>query len=161
MSWDSLFEAVGTAAEVYGTIKTGQQTKKIADENAAIAQADAEQKKKQAVYEAAKQREENQRLLSRQRLLFAKAGVRIDEGSPLLFLSQQESEMEEEAHNIELGGEVEYAKGMNKARLYSIQGRQAVETSNVGAVGTILKGGIRSYGISTKKELKARDYYDA
>lgn len=145
-----IISAVGTGVAVYGAIESANQQKKMADENEAMNLRNAQAAREKAAYDATMKREENRKLLSRQRVLYAKAGVDINSGTPLMTMAYQADQMEEDARNIESMGEVNASQLVNRARLFSIQGSQAVKSGNVGAVGTILTGASTYYGIKSK-----------
>lgn len=157
MSADNVVDLLVTAAETtVVAVETLQQAKAeskaaksnaaIADANAALELANAEAARKKALYDANVKREENERLSSRQRALYAKAGVDIDSGTPLLVLAEQARDMEEDARNIELQGEVGYEQGVAKSNIwkrtsasYMSSARDAERLGNTGAASGILK----------------------
>jgi hypothetical protein len=79
----------------------------------------------------AKNRLENKRILSTQRALYAKAGVDLTSGSPLLIMSESAAEAEREAMDIRYSGKRE-------ARLMRYYGRQAKSASDSQAGATLL-----------------------
>jgi len=78
-------------------------------------------------------REKTRKLLGTQRALFAKAGVDISEGSPLLIMAETAREGEEEALAIRRGGKEE-------ARLERFYGRQAKKAGRMRGISTFLTG---------------------
>lgn len=79
----------------------------------------------------AKNRLENKRILSTQRALYAKAGVDMSSGSPLLIMSESAAEGERESMDIRTAGKRE-------ARLMRYYGRQAKSSADAQAGATLL-----------------------
>ena len=132
MGWAGVgayFAGVGLSA--YGRYQEGKAAKQAHDYNAKI----AEQK---ADYEESQSRQRWKRLIGQQTALYAKAGVDISSGSPLLVLSQQAAEGELEALNIR------YA-GRNEAELQKWYGKQAKKAGTIAAASTLLTGGAAGY----------------
>ena len=128
---------VGTGVSVYGQMKAGRAEEAASEYNAQL----AEQK---AFEEETASRERLKKLMARQRALYAKAGVDIASGSPLLVLADTRDEGEDEAMAIRYGGSA-------TASQQRFMGRQARRGANIGATGTFLTGlgqaGINYYGM--------------
>jgi len=150
MSADSLIDIIVPVAEAAGgvieSVQAAKAEEKTAKENARIEAENAAAAKRRYDYEAKIKREENERLSSKQRALYAKSGVEIDSGTPLLVLAEEARKMEEDALFIEEQGNVEYNAGMSRASIWNTRAREARRSGNVGAVGTILKSAKRLWG---------------
>lgn len=85
--------------------------------NARINAADAVAARTKSDYEEKQSRKKLITLMGSQRALYAKAGVDLSSGSPLLVLANTAAEGEEEAQNIRWQGDVEVASHKNKATL--------------------------------------------
>jgi len=116
----------GTALSAYGQYKAGADQKAAFDYNAKV----TEKETNQAEYDS---RTRLRRLMSTQRSLYAKAGVDLSTGSPLLLLAETAGEGEREALSILEGGE-------SSAALQRIAGRQAKTAGIIGAGSTLLTG---------------------
>jgi hypothetical protein len=117
---------IGSGISAIGTYKAGQAQAKAYEYNAKMAT-------EQAAYEEEQSREKFKQLMGQQKALYAKAGVSLTSGSPLLVLAEQASEAEEEALNIR------YA-GANQATMYKWQAEQAKQAGTIGAFGSFLSG---------------------
>ncbi len=159
--------AVGTAVSAYGQYRSGQaaeavgeQNQQIAEYNAKVAESDAAASKEKAAYDEEQTRRKYASIIGQQRAAYAKAGVDIAEGSPLLVMSQQAEDAERDALAIRYGGAVEQAQNLNRANVYRAQGAQAYyqgqqtnTASKIGAMGTIFSGAAQTTmtGMKLKK----------
>ena len=102
---------------------------------------------RKAAQEELASREKLRKLMAGQRALYAKAGVDISSGSPLLVLAETAAEGEKEALAIRAGG-------LEEAELERYYGRQAGRAGKVRAAGTLLTGlgraGAGYYAMSRK-----------
>jgi hypothetical protein len=117
---------VGTGLSAYSQYQAGAAQKEAYDYNAEIVQ-------QKAAYDEAQARDRLRKLMSTQRALYAKAGVDLTSGSPLLVLAQTAAEGEEEALNIR-------RTGYNEAQLQKYYGSQAKTAGTLGAGSTLLTG---------------------
>ena len=117
---------MGTGLSAYGQYRSGQAQEAAYKYNAAA----TEEKGK---YEEARSREKLRHLLGTQRALYAKAGVDITSGSPLLTLMNTATEGEVEALNIRRGYQTE-------SKLQKYYGKQAAISGYYGAGSTFLSG---------------------
>ena len=99
--------AVGVAASAYGQYQSAQATEKgykiqqkAYEYNVAITE-------RKAAQEEAAHRDKLRKLLSSQRALYAKAGVDLSSGSPLLVMEETAAEGEKEALAIRTGAQEE------------------------------------------------------
>lgn len=132
--------AAAAAASAYGSYTQGQNAKRTAEYNAAIARNEAEAARQKSVFDAETSREKYARLMGRQRALYSKAGVDITSGSPLLMLADQAYEAEREKESILYSGEVGAAKYLNTASMYEYTGQNAATAGMITAGSTVLSG---------------------
>lgn len=140
---------MGATSAVYGLVSSivaaagaaygGYQTKKAADYNADVAEAQAQAARNKAEYNEKLHRERVQRLLSKQRALYGKSGVEMA-GSPLLVQEDTLEQGELDALAIRYGGDVEAARARSAANLYKMQGRSAAASGFSRAGSTLLSG---------------------
>ncbi len=131
---------VGTGMSAYGQYKQGEAAKAAGSAAEDVAAANAEAIRDKAAYEEEIQRDKLKKIMGRQRTLYAKAGVNIDEGSPLLALMQSAEEGERDAQAIRYGGEVNAAQQLNQGRMAAFQGEQAYQAGIMSAGSTFLTG---------------------
>lgn len=124
----------GTAATVQavGQYQQAKAQSKILEYNAKVAEQDAIATKQQAEYEAERLRKEKERVLSRQRALYGKAGVRL-EGSPLLIMEDTAGEFEMDILNTLRTGQIQSSRYQSQA---AISRAEAGITKRAGAYST-------------------------
>jgi len=142
--------ALGTATSAIGQYQQGKAQKEAYEYNAAIERQNAIAAEKSAAHEEDLQREKADALKSRQRALYAKAGVDITSGSPLLVMSEDMERAERDAQAIRYTGNVKKTQHLNQANMYGYYGEQAETAGRTGAFSTIL-GGIGSMGMNYLK----------
>jgi hypothetical protein len=79
-------------------------------------------------------------LMGRQRALYAKAGVDITEGSPLLMMSFQAQEAERDRQAILYGGKTAEQSDIDKANLFRFTGGNAQTGRYISGGSTFLSG---------------------
>ena len=117
----------GVYMSAMGKYQEGKQAKQAHDYNAEVAEQEAAYKEKES-------RLRFKRIIGRQLSLYAKAGVDISTGSPLLIMSQTAAEGELEALNIRYAGE-------NLANMERWYGKRAKRAGKIAAWSTLLAGG--------------------
>ncbi len=126
----------GAGLSAVGQYRQGQLQKAGYDYNAKVA-------REKAAYEEAQSREKLRSLLGTQRALYAKAGVDISSGSPLLVMADTAAKGEEEAQMIKAGGRQESA-------LQRMYGRSAARAGLWGGTSSFMSGlaqaGTQYYG---------------
>jgi len=142
--WQGL-SAVGSAVSGYSQITQGKRHQDIYEENANIAI-------QKARYEEDKSRRKTKRMLGTQRALYAKVGVDITSGSPLLIMSETAAEGEYEAEMIKWGGETE-------AQQLKRYGKEAKRAGMIAGTSTFLTG-LGKVGLGMAKEKKGLSYWD-
>lgn len=98
--------------------------------NAAINEQNAVAARTKADWEETQSREKSRKLLGTQRALYAKAGVDLSSGSPLLVLAETAGEAEGEAQAIRWGGDVAVGEQKNMATLNRFYGKAAKKAGN-------------------------------
>lgn len=141
---------LGTITSAVSQIQQGKAQKEAYEQNAAIDRQNAIAVEKQADYEEGIQREKTDALKSRQRALYAKAGVDITSGSPLLVMTEDMERAEADALAIRYGGNVKKTEYLNRANLNEYYGGQAETAGKTGAFSTVLSG-IGNMGMSYLK----------
>jgi hypothetical protein len=129
--------AVSVAAAAYGGY-TSYQTAKF---NEKVAENEAEYQRKKAAVEARRQFERTQKLMGKQRVGYAKAGVSLMSGSVQDVFASTLQESAEDMTAIMVGGEAQSNKATVAAKNYSSRATGAV-ASTVGKVGS----SVLSYG---------------
>jgi hypothetical protein len=132
---------VAAGATIYST----QQQAKAAKYNAALAEQDAKQAQEAAAYQEAQHRRNTYRALSAQRAAYAKAGVEINDGSPLEIAADTAREAEMDALAIRYSGSIQAARANAEAGLQRFQARSVQTGGYISAGGTLL-GGAANYG---------------
>jgi hypothetical protein len=138
-----LLPLIGIGASAIGagfSIYQGIQGRKAAGEAQEQAELNAGAAKKKAQFEEEQARLRLRRLIGSQRALYAKAGVDLSSGSPLLTLTQTEEEGQRELEMIRMGGNVDIRKQMSQARIYGQQGRTALLGGVMQGTSTFLSG---------------------
>ena len=116
--------------------------------NAAINEQNAIAARTKADYEEKETRQKAQKLMSTQRALYAKAGVDLSSGSPLLVLADTAAEAEEDALAVRWGGDVAVAEQKNQAtlnRFYAKTAKKAGNTAMWGGIAQVAGGAASSY----------------
>jgi len=142
----------GTGVSIMAQMQQGKEQKAWSNYNAAVAERDAETARTNAAYEAGLKRKEGEKILGRQRALFAKRGVTF-EGSPLLLMEQTAADIEMDALMIERGGKVAGQRYQSEAVLSRMEGTAAKRAGYYGAGTTLLTGvgqAATTYGMYAK-----------
>lgn len=120
-------------------IEQGKSQQAMANYNAAVQEQQAKQSEADARSKANAQRAGNQALMSKQRALYAKAGVTAS-GSPLLVQAEQAAVLEMGALDIERTGNVKAAYARSQAELDRMAGKVAKKAGKMQGYSTILMG---------------------
>jgi len=135
-----IIAAVGVGVSAYGQYQSGQAQEKAYKFNAAIAEQDAAAERKKADYEEGQARLRLRQLIGTQRTLYAKAGVDLSSGSPLMVLADTAARGEEDLQMIKYGGDVAVAQQRNQASLARFYGKQTSQAGTIGAFGSAASG---------------------
>lgn len=136
---------VGGGVAAYSSYQAGKATDSLMKYNADLANQDAIVKERDGRILANAQRLQNQRLLARQRSLYAKAGVNMT-GTPLLVEAEQAGQLEMAALEVERTASIEAGRYRTQAVINRMQGSAARRGANLQAVGTILQGSGQAAG---------------
>lgn len=132
-------------------IHSGRQSAAAADTNARIMEAEAEQARTTAQYNADIHREKVRRALSAQRAMHGRTGLDTS-GTPLLVLEDTAEQGELDALVIKYGGDIAAAGKRSGAYLQRMQGRTA-ETLGYMKAGSTLLGAAAQYKAPAKSEI--------
>ncbi len=130
----------GTGYPAYSQYQAGKSQQALNNYNAAVNDQAAADAARDGRIAANNQRQQNERLKSRQRALYAKAGVNIASASPLMVQMQQAGELEMAALEQEQQASSEAARLRSQAVLDRMSGKIARKTGTLNAVGTVLQG---------------------
>jgi len=136
----------GAAVSAYGMVRQGQYQSAANEYNAQIAERDAEAARRKAALDADASERKFKSLLGRQRALYAKAGVDITEGSPLLTMTFQAEEAERDRQAILYSGKTAEQSDLDRAKLFRFTGSNASTASYIGAGSTFLTSAASAYG---------------
>jgi hypothetical protein len=154
------FLAVAAAAvQAFGQYKAGQDQKSLAQYNESVAQQNAEAISQKTAFDVQTQKDKARRLMSIQRVNYAKSGVEISEGTPLDVLLQQVKDAELETLSTQYTGKVAYNKAMSQGDSYGWQGERAAEAATIGAVGTIMKAPVEYENAQMMGKLRGKYGY--
>ncbi len=136
----------GSTMSAAGTYQSGQAQKEAYEYNANVAT-------EKGKYEEEQSRLRLSRLMGTQRALYAKAGVDLSSGSPLLTLAETAYQGEQEAQNIRRG----YKSEATINRFYGVQASKA---GTMGAISTFTQGlgqaGMAGYNAGWFNKTKVR-----
>jgi hypothetical protein len=130
---------IGGGVMAVNAVQQGKDAKRMGERNAAISEQAALDKDRDARIIANAQRDRNKAIQARQRALYAKSGVNLGTGSPLLVQAQQAGELELAALEIERTASVQSSQLRQQAVLDRMAGRSAYRGGRLAAAGTILQ----------------------
>lgn len=155
MPLEALVALGGMAVTASGQYKAGQEaeeqgrrTREWREYNARLAEREATEAQAAAAGEERKFRKGARRLKSRQRVLYAKAGVK-ETGTPERFMEEQSLEIEEDALQIRRSGQLGYQRYSAEAALERIAGKSALlrgKASQRAARWRMASTGIQGFG---------------
>ena len=135
---------IGVVVGSVGAVVSADASRKAANYNADVAEANAVAIKNQNEANEKAHREQIKKILSTQRALYGRSGVTM-EGSPLLVQMDTVEQGELDALAIRYGGDVAAAKERSMANLYKMQGQQASTMGAINAGTTLLSGASSAY----------------
>lgn len=139
MAWVAAAAAVaGAAIAAYGAVSQSKYQKKMAEYNENQAQKEAELARQKAAWDAETSAKQWKVLLGKQKALYAKAGVDLSEGSPLLVMSYQAQEAERDRQAILYQGKTAEQSALDRAAIFSAQGNYAQTSGYISAGSTLL-----------------------
>jgi hypothetical protein len=136
--------AASTGYAAYSANEQGKAQQKLADYNAAVMEQDAMVAERDAHIAANEKRRDNERFLSRQRALYAKAGVVGTTGSPLLVQAETAGTLERGAMSIDVAGANQGLALRQQSVLERFAGASARRTGRMNAVGAGLSGAAKA-----------------
>ncbi len=158
------FMAATTAVQVYSSVQQGKFQRGMAEYNASLAEWNKKVKQREAQalgekmqYEIKQKRRQKDLLTSRQKALYAKAGVDIESGSPLLVMldsvdqAEQDIMMLDYARSLDIQRVLAGGEAMDfEAALFRAEGRFRERAGYLGAMGSLLKGAASIYGMGSR-----------
>jgi hypothetical protein len=135
---------------MYSANEQGKAQEGLANYNADLAEQDAMVEERDARLAANEQRKDNERLLSRQRALYAKAGVVTTAGSPLLVQAETAGILERNALATEVAGSNQAGVLRQQGVLERFAGKSARSAGRLNAIGTGLQGVASASGQASK-----------
>jgi hypothetical protein len=141
----------GSAVAAYGSIRQGQYQQAANEYNAQIAERDALAAQQKAEYDAETSERKFKMLLGKQKALYAKAGVDISEGSPLLMMTFQAEEAERDRQAILYSGKTAAQSDMDRGNLFRFSGSNAATSGYISAGSTLLTSAAKAYGLKSGK----------
>lgn len=131
--------AVGGGVAAYSSYQQGKAQQRLNNYNAAVNDQAALDRERDARVAANAQRAQAQRLMARQRALWAKAGVVGSAGTPLLVQAEQAGQLELGALETERTGNVQAGQLRQQAVIDRMAGKAARTAGNLNAAATILQ----------------------
>lgn len=141
---------VGSLVSAVSQYQAGQAQKDAYKANARMAAQEAEAIDVSTNYKVQKEKEKARALSARQRVLYAKAGVDLSSGSPLLVMAEDAGRMEEDIYMTQYAGDVQALKARNQASMYRWSGNQAAKAGTTNAFSTLVQG-LGSAGMAAYK----------
>ena len=151
----------GAAVAAYGAVRQGKAAKEAAKYNSNIAELDAAAAKKKAEYDAETSATQFKELMGKQRALYAKAGVDISSGSPLLTMSFQAEQAEKDKQAILYQGKTAEQSSLTRASLFRDSGSDSQTAGYISGGSTFLSGLANTYTASQSgKSGVTNNYYN-
>ena len=133
----------GAGVSAYSSYQAGQESKKVSEANARMAEYQAKQAKEAAGLKAAQYKKEADRRMASIRAGFAASGVATTEGTPLLVLMESAEEVAADEERIKRGGEQTAWGLLQEANIQRIGGKSAATQGAFGAGSSLLGGASR------------------
>jgi len=131
---------VSTGLSVYGQMEAAATAKKVGKYNAKVAENQALQTEMDAAENIRRQRIANRKAMSMQMGKFAKAGVVINEGTPLELLSESAATLELEVQDYNRNARVQGQNLRAQGAMSIYTGNQQAQAYQIGAASTLLSG---------------------
>ncbi len=132
--------AIGAVGAAAGTVYQGIRMNKAEQYNAEVAEQKGEAIRRSTDFEIARRREDIDSLTSRQRSLYAKAGVKLS-GSPLTVMVDTIADAEHDIAVLDYNAKVGISAAKSEAEHRRASGRAMVGESYVKAGSTLLQTG--------------------
>jgi hypothetical protein len=130
----------GAGMMAMNQFQAGQAQQKAYNANAEMANQEAEANLVATGYKTQIMERDARAMSARQRVLYAKAGVDITSGSPLLIMAEDAGRAAEDRYMTGYAGQVEATKLRNQGNLYRYYGDQAASAGRSGAMATLVSG---------------------
>lgn len=141
----AIIMVASAAVSAYGSYKQGKQEKEAANANAEIERQNAAAAQKKAEYDAETSALEWKQLMGKQKAMYAKAGVDIASGSPLLTRAFEAEQAERDRQAILYNGRTASESANARAALYKKTGSDAYKAGQVQAGSTFLSSVAKAY----------------
>lgn len=132
--------AAAAGYSAYSQNKQGREQQKLADHNAKLQEIEARNAEAETQAAVSAQQRENARQASRQRALFASAGVNVGAGTPLIVQGQQAAEGSAMVGDIARQGAITASRYRQQGNIYRAQGQVSRTAGRRAAAGTLLGG---------------------
>lgn len=132
--------AIGAGVSAIGTVTQGIRMNKAEQYNADVAEQKGEAIRRSTDFEIARRREDTDSLVSRQRALYAKAGVKFS-GSPLTVMVDTIADAEFDNAILDYNAKVGISAAQSEAEHRRASGKAMVGESYVKAGSTLLQTG--------------------
>ena len=139
-----------TAVTAYGAYQQGQGQKKVAEYNAKVADVQAEDATNRGFVAADQQRARVRQIAGQQTAAMGASGTTVGEGTTGLVLDQTATMGELDARQIELNAQREAWGLRSQAAGARFSGALSEQAGTMGAVGSLITGGVGAYGIYDK-----------
>ena len=130
----------GLAASIIGTLQAGKAQSAQSEFESQLAKSQAIQEEIRATEEARLRRKAGEKLESRQRAQFARAGIRVGEGTPLLIMAETALDTAEDISFIKEAGVARSDAFRLRARTFRDIGKTAKTASRFKAGADLLSG---------------------
>ena len=130
----------GTALSVIGTLRAGSAAEEQSEIEQARAEGQALQEEIRGVEVERLRRKEGEKLKARQIAQFAKGGVRVGEGTPLLVMAETLLDTEEDVLAIKEGTQARAGTFRFTGQTFRSVGKTAKRTSRLKAGSSLLSG---------------------
>ncbi|EIQ00857.1 hypothetical protein OpiT1DRAFT_05414 [Opitutaceae bacterium TAV1] len=145
----------GAGVAAYSSDQQGKSQEALNKYNATLAGQEAATRERDARIQANVQREQNARLMARQRAMLAKSGVVGTTGTPLLVQADQAVQGEMAAMDVERTGNIEAGRYRQQAVLDRMQGKSARRAGLLGAGSSLLGGISQAAGVGASYRLNS------
>lgn len=144
---------VGTGVAAYSAYQQGKAQQGLANYNAAVNEQAALDTQRDGRIAAQQTRAQNRKQLARTRALYAKAGVVVGTGTPLLVQVEQAGELEMRALEVQQQSNAQAAQLRQQAAFDRVGGSVAKRAGTLNTAATILQGASSAAAAGTNYRL--------
>jgi len=137
--------ALGSGVSAFQSYKAGQVEQVVSNQQANLLDQTAKQALDSSLEDSRMIRRAGLRTMSSQAATYSASGVRLS-GSPLLVIQETKNQTELDAMKTEYGGRLQATNLKNEATLRRFSGSQSAQAGTMGALSTLLTGGLQAYG---------------